>query len=125
MWSFLDMNKTKNTSDDFDFSFDFGKIDFDFDVGEAPIEENEKSPTPKELTDEIKNFRQKNKEFQATNDHETYLSVCFSCKEDKKRFLGNVNLGNEHTLIDGYELAKKMDIEPQRPAYELREPLDK
>lgn len=35
-----------------------------------------------ELTDEIRSFRQKKKEFEATNDHETYVIVTFSTKED-------------------------------------------
>lgn len=84
---------------------------------------DEKAPSAVELTDEIKSFRQKNKEFQSTNDHETYLIVCFSTKEDKKTFLKNSMLEGKHTLIDGYELARNLDCEPRKPGFELREPI--
>lgn len=81
-----------------------------------------KTVEPKELTEEIKSFRKKNKEFQATNEHETYLIVCFSCKQDKEVFCENAGI-TEHTLIDGYELARSMKIEPAKPSFELHKPI--
>ena len=92
---------------------------------ESETSQSGPAPTPKELTDEIKSFRQKNKEFQATNDHEFYLVVAFSCKEDKRVFLKNVGLEKEHTFIDGYELSRNINCEPAKPSFKLRGPLDK
>ena len=123
------MNKTSDISDNFEFgNFDIPEIDLDFDIDAkdqaiGDMQGNEAPPSANELTDEIKSFRQKNKEFQATNDHETYLIVCFSCKEDKKKFLNSVELAGKNTLVDGYELANKIGREPQAPAYKLRAPL--
>ncbi len=76
-----------------------------------------------ELTDEIKSFRQKNKEFQATNEHETYLIVTFSCKADKELFCDNAGI-TEHTIVDGYELARAMKIEPAKPSFKLHKPIN-
>lgn len=78
---------------------------------------------PKELSEEIMSYKAKIKEFEATNDHETYLVVVFSCKEDKYRFLTEVDMAHEHTLIDGYELANILNVEPKRPMMKLPEPL--
>ena len=125
------MNKIENTfnfdSDlNFDADLDLSPIDFSMDESAQNAEsKNDSAPSTVELTDEIKSFRQKNHEFQATNDHETYLIVCFSCKEDKVNFLKTVNLSNNHTLVDGYELARNINIEPARPAFKLRDPLSK
>lgn len=80
------------------------------------------APSAVELTDEIRSFRQKNKEFEATNDHETYLVVVFSCKEDRKEFLKCVKMDG-HTLIDGYELAGNLNLNPSRPSVKLADPL--
>ena len=86
----------------------------------------EKEPTvqPKELTEEIKSFRQKNKEFAATNEHETYLIICFSCKDDKDIFCDEVGIA-EHTLVDGYELARALKVKPKKPSFKLHAPLSK
>ena len=122
------MNKTKNTSEAFDLTLSNLDMDFtaqDLDMIEEAEVIPEAAPSARELTDEIKSFRQKNKEFSATNDHETYLIVCFSTKEDKNNFLKNVQLADKNTLIDGYELAKNINVEPQKPAFKLRAPLDK
>jgi hypothetical protein len=82
------------------------------------------APSAKELTDEIKAFRQKNKEFSATNDHEFYWIVSFSCKQDKEA-AGKALGISDHTLVDGYELMKRAGLKPDRPSFELREPFKK
>jgi len=76
----------------------------------------------KELTDEIRSFREKQKEFQATNDHQTYLVVVFSTEEDKNKFLTECNLVPGETLVDGYDLAKKLGKQPQKPKFKLKPP---
>jgi len=127
------MNKTKNTSnniDDFNVNLDIDldldiDLSSDFDSKKEDGKEEDESPLEnpqKELTEEIRSFRAKAKEFQATNDHETYLVVVFSTKEDRKEFLQNVNLSDEHTLIDGYELAKKLSLQPDKPKFKLKKP---
>ncbi len=88
---------------------------------ERETSEDGPAPTAKELTDEIKAFREKNKEFQATNDHEHYLIVSFSCKQDKEAFLKSTGI-KTHTLVDGYELARNVKAMPTRPSFKLREP---
>lgn len=91
---------------------------FDFTFGDAkPLDE-----PSKELTDEIKSFRQRNKEFAATNEHQTYAILCFSCKADLYAFLDNVGLPRE-TLLDGYLMAKLMNVQPQKPSLKLAEPI--
>lgn len=77
----------------------------------------------KELSEEILAIRQKAKDFQVTNDHETYLVVCFSSKEDKQAFINNVGLGDEHTIVDGYKLARILKIQPVCPTIKLAKPL--
>ena len=121
------MSKTKNTSNEEFEAVEFEKIGDDsleFEKLEGVEYEDDKAPvTPKELTDEIREFRQKNKEFQATNDHETYLVVVFSTKEDKEEFLKGCDI-DEHTLIDGYALAKSVGKQPVKPKYLLKKPLN-
>lgn len=121
------MSKTKNTSNEEFEAVEFEKIGDDsleFEKLEGVEYEDDKAPvTPKELTDEIREFRQKNKEFQATNDHETYLVVVFSTKEDKEEFLKGCDI-DEHTLIDGYALAKAVGKQPVKPKYLLKKPLN-
>ena len=121
------MSKTKNTSNEEFEAVEFEKIGDDsleFEKLEGVEYEDDKAPvTPKELTDEIREFRQKNKEFQATNDHETYLVVVFSTKEDKEEFLKGCDI-DEHTLIDGYTLAKAVGKQPVKPKYLLKKPLN-
>jgi hypothetical protein len=94
----------------FDFNLDFS--------GEAKTLKD----APTELTDEIKSFRQKNKEFAATNEHETYLIISFSCKKDKEIFCDEVGI-TEHTLVDGYELARALKVEPKKPSFKLPKPI--
>lgn len=72
----------------------------------------------KELTDEIKQFRAKKKEFDATNDHQTYLVVVFSTKEDKELFKNSVGIA-DHTFVDGYQLAELIGHQPQKPKFKL------
>ena len=93
-------------------------FDFNFDTGDKQVLKD----AQKELTDEIKTFRQKNKEFAATNEHETYLIVTFSCKKDKETFCEEVGI-TEHTLVDGYELARSLKINPKKPLFKLPRPL--
>ena len=82
------MNKIENTFNfdsylNFDADLDLSPIDFSMDESAQNAEsKNDSAPSTVELTDEIKSFRQKNHEFQATNDHETYLIVCFSLQRD-------------------------------------------
>lgn len=75
-----------------------------------------------DLKDEIRRFRKKNYEFQATNDKETYLTIVFSTKEDKLEFLRNVGI-KAHTIVNGYELTEKLNINPERPSVKLAPPL--
>jgi hypothetical protein len=89
----------------------------------AEDEEDEPLADPEtELTDEIRAFRKKNKEFQSTNDHQTYLIVVFSTKEDKEEFLTEAKLSGKHTLVDGYELAKSLSLHPIAPKFKLQKP---
>ena len=74
-----------------------------------------------ELTEDIRQVRETNKRFEATNDHETYLVVCFSCKEDKVVFCEELGI-TEHTYVDGYELARRVDVEPKKPRFKLHDP---
>lgn len=87
---------------------------------------NEKEKKEKrELPDNIKLIREKNKEFQATNDHEFYLIVAFSNKQDKDLFISNLDLDeNIHTFVDGYELASKLNLKPNKPSYKLKPPIN-
>lgn len=103
------MSKKK---DDFDFDFDF---DFDNTDKVSPN-------APAELTDEIRALRQRNKEFAATNEHETYIILSFSCKDDKIKFTESIGI-DEHTIIDGYAFAKKFNVEPQKPTFALHPPM--
>lgn len=130
------MNITDNTLriedniqiDEIEFDLDQNidiRLDSDFNQNENMKNEPIKNDKPEKLlTDEIRSFRKKNKEFAATNDHETYLIICFSTKEDKKEFLQNVRI-DTHTLVDGYELARNIKIEPARPKFKLAKPLTK
>lgn len=77
---------------------------------------------PKELTDEIRAFREKQKEFDATNDHQTYAIVVFSTKEDKELFLKECQMPFTDTIVDGYKLAKKLGKSPQVPKFKLKPP---
>lgn len=92
-------------------------LDFNFGQKAEPLKD-----APKELTDEIKSFRQKNKEFAATNEHETYLIISFSSKQDKETFCDEIGI-TEHTLVDGYELARALKVEPQKPSFKLAKPI--
>lgn len=76
-----------------------------------------------ELTDEIRELRRKNKEFAATNEHDTYLIVSFSTRADRLAFLESTGLSHEHTLIDGYELARNVGHQPTAPSFELKKPI--
>ena len=81
--------------------------------------------TAKELTAEIMALRKRNKEFAATNDHQTALVVCFSTQEDQNEFAKGVGITPVPglTLIDGYYLAKQLGKQPQRPKFRLDKPL--
>lgn len=83
---------------------------------------NENRNPEKELTDEIREFRESAKILKAMNDHETYLVVVFSRKEDKLTFCDEVGIV-EHTFVDGYELAKALKVEPKKPSIKLPKPL--
>lgn len=118
---------TQSSNNDFqleDISMDdlFSSSDDDIDeTDDEPLENPEK-----ELTEEIKSFRDKQKEFAATNDHQTYLIVVFSTKDDRNDFLKNSNLQSSNdTFINGYELAALTNIEPKKPAIKLPAPIHK
>lgn len=87
------------------------------------VEKKEK--IQKELTDEIKQFRQKNKEFQATNETETFVVLCFSTISDKNEFVQNVLNKKDVTYIDGYKFAKAIGKLPDKPSIKLPKPLNK
>lgn len=82
----------------------------------------EKANVSKELTDEIREFREKQKEFQATNDKEFFFTVVFSTKEDKAIFMNEVGLMPSDFVVDGYTLAKKLGKNPQKPKFKLKPP---
>jgi len=92
-------------------------LDFNFNLG-GTTNKN----APKELTEEIKSFRQKNKEFAATNEHETYLILVFSCKDDKQIFCDETGI-TEHTIVDGYEFAQSIGKKPVKPSFKLVKPI--
>jgi len=116
------MSSTENILGDFGLGI---KMDNLLDPEESPPSENEKplKNPEKELSDEIKSFRKKNEEFQATNDHETYLIVCFSTKKDKDIFLREIKMENEHTIVDGYNMARNLKLNPKTPTIKLKQPL--
>lgn len=125
------MKKTSNTlknNDEFELNdFELTEIEFN-DIQD--IEEDEEIPKEKiikVLSDDIKSLREKNKQFQATNDKQTYLIVVFSTNEDKSEFLRNVNIEdykNHTTMVDGYKLAKNIGIEPKKPKFKLARPIE-
>lgn len=82
----------------------------------------QKENVTKELTEEIRQFREKQKEFEATNDHQFYFVVAFSTKEDKDKFMQQCGLMSAQTVIDGYEMARKLGKEPQKPKFKLKPP---
>jgi hypothetical protein len=108
------MSKTKNI-----FNIDIPKFKIDL----SKEAETYIPVSPKEYTDEILAIKKQQHVFDATNDHENYLVVVFSCKEDLKLFQKNAKI-EENTFIDGYELAKKMNVEPKKPAIKLPISLD-
>jgi len=77
-----------------------------------------------DLTDEIRELRQRQKEFNATNEHDTYLIVVFSTSADRQEFLEQVNMREEHTFIDGYRLSRSIGRGPKKPAFKLQAPLN-
>jgi hypothetical protein len=46
----------------------------------------------------------------------------FSTKEDKDEFSKNVGI-TEHTMVDGYQFAKSLQVEPQKPKFKMRAPM--
>ena len=120
------MKKTSNILTNELPSFSLGQnnqlnsFSIDDDIEETEID---KTKIVKELTDEIKSLRQSKHEFEATNDHQTYLVVCFSTKEDKEEFCKNVNI-QEHTYVDGYKLANDLGVSPNKPKFKLKKPLE-
>lgn len=122
------MSKIKPTSKKSD-DFDEDELDISFDQDEQ-FDEDEQLLVPmkapqKELTAEIISFREKNKQFQATNEHDTYLILSFSTKDDKEEFLENINMESKHTIINGYKLAARFGIAPSKPKFKLAKPLSK
>lgn len=87
-------------------------------------DKKEKTKIQKELTDEIKHFWEKKKAFDATNETNTYAVIVFSCEEDKNVFLQSLHLKKGETFIDGYALAKQLNIEPKKPSVKLPKPLN-
>lgn len=83
-----------------------------------------KQKLTKELTDEIKAFREKNKAFQATNESDTYCVLVFSCADDRNEFMRNVHI-KKGIFTDGYKIAELMGVSPQKPKYKLPKPLNK
>jgi len=77
-----------------------------------------------ELTEEIKAFRDNQKAFNATNETETYLVLCFSTNEDKKKFVQNVLNKNNATFVDGYMFARSIGKLPDKPSLKLPKPLN-
>lgn len=75
-----------------------------------------------QLSDEIRAFRLQKEKLDAMNDHQTYLVIVFSCKNDKQEFADNLGIC-ENTFVDGYELAKELKITPQKPSVKLPKPL--
>jgi hypothetical protein len=83
-----------------------------------------KTDIVKELSDEIKEIRRKNIDFQATNETDTYCVLVFSCAKDRNEFVLNV-LNKKETFIDGYEFARRIGGSPVKPSVKLPEPLNK
>jgi hypothetical protein len=125
------MKKTLNTlknNEEFEINdFELNEIEFN-DIQDIEDEEDiPKEKIIKVLSDDIKSLREKNKQFQATNDKQTYLIVVFSTNEDKSEFLKNVNIEdykNHTTMVDGYKLAKNIGISPQKPKFKLARPIE-
>jgi uncharacterized protein involved in high-affinity Fe2+ transport len=125
------MKKTLNTlknNEEFEINdFELNEIEFN-DIQDIEDEEDiPKEKIIKVLSDDIKSLREKNKQFQATNDKQTYLIVVFSTNEDKSEFLKNVNIEDYQThttMVDGYKLAKNIGIAPQKPKFKLARPIE-
>lgn len=83
-----------------------------------------KTKHTKELNDEIKAFREKNKAFQASNESDTYCVLVFSCADDRNMFMQNVH-NKKGIFIDGYKIAELMGVAPAKPKYKLPKPLNK
>lgn len=113
------MSKTKSTFGNSSFSAGgFSKNSFTpVDSGGDPLANPER-----ELSDEIKSFREKKRAFDATNDHQSYLIVMFSTKDDKNAFLTNTGLLIDSTMVDGYELARHVNLKPDKPSLKLPKP---
>jgi hypothetical protein len=74
------------------------------------------------LNDEIKSIKNKNDTFKQEINCENYLILVFSTKEDKDEFSKNVGI-TEHTMVDGYQFAKSLQVEPQKPKFKMRAPM--
>jgi len=84
----------------------------------------EKTNLVKELTDEIKEIRLKNKEFQNTNNSDYYVTLVFSCKDDRDLFLKN-NKTKPSAFVDGYKFAESIGSDPVKSSMKLPKPLNK
>lgn len=74
------------------------------------------------LNDEIKTVKDRNETFKQETNCENYLILVFSTKEDKEEFSKNVGI-KEHTMVDGYQFAKNLNVEPKRPKFKMRAPM--
>lgn len=116
------MKKTKNTLNNelpslsLD-TFELGGLELD-----EPIEDIQEGELVNELNKEIKTIRDKNETFKQELNCENYLILVFSTKEDKEEFSNNVGI-TEHTIVDGYEFAQSLNVEPKKPKFKMRAPM--
>lgn len=89
--------------------------------GEAKI-----STLPDEMKAEIQAMREKKKNFDASNEIGSYAVIIFSCEADRKKFVQGLKCKKiaGEVFLDGYEVAKSLNLEPQKPSVKLPPPLD-
>lgn len=119
------MNKTKNIL----LNNELPSLKLDaFELNSLELEEEEEELEPGEiieaLSDEIRSVKTKNDTFKQEINCENYLILVFSTKEDKEEFSKNVGI-TEHTLVDGYNFASTLNVEPKRPKFKMRDPMKK
>lgn len=79
----------------------------------------------KELLQEVKDMRKGREAFESSVGKENYLIVVFSSKVDKDTFIKETKVRSTNCLVDGYELAQKLNLQPKMPTVKLLKPFKK
>lgn len=78
-----------------------------------------------ELLQEVNDMRKGREAFESSVGKENYLIVVFSSKADKDTFTKETKVRNTNCLVDGYELAQKLNLQPKFPTVKLLKPFKK